>query len=163
MTSEAKLCDFDYQETPRTVRRWGECHYRCRHCGAWRPQPWSRQCTAQDQPPPPGAPYIIDQANGKTVWGCRACDWLQERSDDEQPDHRCGQKECKHKGVAKGTVKVECCSGQEKLLTACECAIHARCLPGFVRHEAAIAKWNERKPESDIYHLCCICTEREDN
>lgn len=109
-----------------------------------------------------GTPYIIDTlADGSKLWGCHGCAWSKVGTD-EQPDHRCGQSECKFKGDEKGTVKVECCSGTMKNLTAHECKIHGRCLPGFVKHEKAIAKWNERKPESDLYHLCCVCNERED-
>lgn len=139
---------------------------KCKHCRTVRRTPRMRTCSSPKAPELAvevwGAPYVIDRIDGKTLWGCRACDWTQERSDEEQPDHRCGQGECKHKGVEKGSVKVECCSGIEKLLPAHECAVHVRCLPGFVRHERAIEKWNERKPESDIYKLCCICRERED-
>lgn len=132
----------------------------CTQCG-WK-LPIDFDETPKRNCPTAGAPYILDTlADGKTLWACRACEWTTIGTD-EQPDHCCGQKECLHLGDVKGSVKVECCSGVEKQLTAHECAVHVRCLPGFVRHDAAIAKWNERKPESDLYHLCCICTERAD-
>jgi hypothetical protein len=118
----------------------------CIRCGYELQRDYDRAPTRMCKP---GAAYIIDH----NIHGTET---------HEQPDHRCGQKECKHKQDAKGTVKVECCSGVEKELNAYACTIHGRCLPGFVRHEKAIAKWNDRKPESDIYHLCCICTDREE-
>lgn len=137
---------------------------KCEYCRTTRRSARVRTCSSPDAPEPiaHGFPYFIDLIGGKYLWGCRACNWTTQTPTDEQPDHRCGQGECKYKGAEKGTVKVECCSGVEKLLTAHECAVHGRCLPGFVRHDSAIAKWNERKPESDIYKLCCICSERED-
>lgn len=110
-----------------------------------------------------GAVYFIDRTpRHEFLWGCRACVWMTITPTDEPPDHRCGQKECKHKGQPKGTVKVECCSGVDKLLTAHECAVHGRCLPSFQCHGAGLEKWRDRKPESDIYKLCCQCTDRED-
>jgi hypothetical protein len=87
--SEPGLCDFEYIDNAKTSRRWGACHYRCRHCGAWRPKPWSKACSSQPQSPP-GAPYIIDYPNGKVLWGCRACDWTYEADNDEPIEHTCG-------------------------------------------------------------------------
>jgi hypothetical protein len=109
-----------------------------------------------------GTPYFIDRTESGYLFGCRSCNWTTITPTDEQPDHRCGQGDCIHKGEAKGTVKVECCSGTEKLLQAHACALHGRCLPGFVNHAAGLKKWEARKPESDLYKLCCICPNRQD-
>lgn len=54
-------------------------------------------------------------------------------------------------------VKVQCasCGGALKVgYQAFECAIHGRCLPRYKPHGEWVEKWHERKPESDLYHLC---------
>lgn len=58
-------------------------------------------------------------------------------------------------------VQVKCgCGGDTKdqWYTAHACAIHGRCLPTLV--PADLRVWKERKPESDIYHLCHGCESR---
>jgi hypothetical protein len=76
------------------------------------------------------------------------------------------RKRCKHRGerITRGgvTVFVKCgCGGDdaEREHASYACAIHGRCLPGMV--PADLEAWHARKPESDIYHLCDGCTERE--
>ena len=73
---------------------------------------------------------------------------------------------CLHLGPAVArdgvNVKVKCgCSSKEKELlhAAHECAVHGRCLPTLVPTD--LAAWQARKPESEIYHLCHGCGEKE--
>lgn len=68
------------------------------------------------------------------------------------------RRRCAHLGAAKTEVKVECDTCRGKVLVsqpAHACAALGRCLPTY--SPADLAKWQARKPESDIYHLCRGC------
>lgn len=57
------------------------------------------------------------------------------------------------------TIKVKCgCNEHDQPHVAHECAKFKRCLPTLIPVD--LKAWEERKPESDIYHLCHGCTER---
>lgn len=56
------------------------------------------------------------------------------------------------------TIRVKCgCNGKEhdQPHVAHECALFKRCLPTLIPVDPKV--WQERKPESDIYHLCHGC------
>ena len=60
------------------------------------------------------------------------------------------------------TITVKChCNGKEfeRMHVAHRCEIHRRCLPTLVPKD--MADWKARLPESDIYHLCHGCGDRQ--
>jgi hypothetical protein len=77
---------------------------------------------------------------------------------------------CKHLGEATGTtVKVACvgcksCRNPGKVVfvnyPSFKCEVFNRCLPDFHPGQIDLVKWDKRKPESELYHLCDGCTER---
>lgn len=81
------------------------------------------------------------------------------------PRRQCKRSErCQFLGEKVGSVKVTCngCSGKQKQVqqAAYQCDIWDRCLPCYKPTGEVLATWQERKPESDIYHLCNCCEER---
>lgn len=69
---------------------------------------------------------------------------------------------CVHLGEGAGTVKVECqtCNGRKMVdQKAHRCNVLGRCLPLYQPRD--LAKWTDRKPESDIYRLCMGCESYE--
>jgi hypothetical protein len=59
------------------------------------------------------------------------------------------------------TVKCGCSGGDEEEIkvAAHRCAVHGRCLPTLV--PADLQAWQDRRPESEIYHLCHGCEEKQ--
>lgn len=66
---------------------------------------------------------------------------------------------CRHLGDTISQIKVACqCPGRtEAIVAVARCAVYDRCLPHWRPSGDDLAKWRERKPESDIYHLCHGC------
>lgn len=68
---------------------------------------------------------------------------------------------CVHLGDQVGEILVECesCQGRVRIKQpAHHCAAfgdRGRCLPAYIPLDLKV--WTERKPESDIYHLCHGC------
>lgn len=70
--------------------------------------------------------------------------------------------QCIHLGPITGFVKVKCDSCKGTILIDYPshfCKKLGRCLPTYSPEN--LTKWQERKPESDIYHLCKGCTKFE--
>lgn len=60
------------------------------------------------------------------------------------------------------TLMVKCCCNKgerEEWAAAYGCAIYGRCLPTMI--PADLKAWRERKPESELYHLCHGCESRK--
>jgi hypothetical protein len=52
-------------------------------------------------------------------------------------------------------IKCACGGNIERFHTAYKCQLFGRCLPSL--RPVDPAAWNDRKPESDLYHLCHSC------
>lgn len=72
---------------------------------------------------------------------------------------------CIHRGKAlQQVVKVECkgCGDKKEIAhRPFGCAVHGRCLPTYRPTAESLAAWQTRFPESELYHLCEGCFERE--
>ena len=67
---------------------------------------------------------------------------------------------CRHRGEPAGAIRVACSSqaGKVKEVPAFKCNAFGpsgRCLPLFA--PSNLKAWEDRKPESQIYHLCVGC------
>ena len=92
---------------------------------------------------------------------CRRCGRLVPLQIDPSTCHAECPASCAHLGDRVGEILVECqsCQGRVRLKFASHaCAAfgeNGRCLPAYVPTD--LAAWAERKPESEIYHLCRRC------
>lgn len=95
--------------------------------------------------------------SGKKGERCPRCGYALARDYDTPPRRNCPTV-CVHLGEAAGTVKVECqtCNGKKMVdQQAHKCGVLGRCLPTYQPRD--LAKWKDRKPESEIYKLCRGC------
>lgn len=105
--------------------------------------------------------------SGKKGERCSKCGFTLPVDFSAPPAHRCIASICPHLlppiERAGATILVKCgCSGQEKeqFHVAHGCEIHGRCLPTLRLTDEQRVQWEERKPESDLYHLCHGCADR---
>lgn len=92
---------------------------------------------------------------------CIRCKYKLPKSFPDNPHRTCDGPECKHLGdiIIKQGVKVtvKChCGTSHVNYPVHYCSIFKRCIPALVPNSKT--EWEERKPESDLYHLCHGCT-----
>lgn len=93
---------------------------------------------------------------------CRRCGRVVRQHIDPSTCHAECPASCDHLGDRVGEILIECqsCSGRVRVKFAAhacaEFGDRGRCLPAYVPPD--LAAWRERKPESELYHLCAGCT-----
>lgn len=102
---------------------------------------------------------------GDSAWTCMRCKRSIEWSESKGPLIAKCKVACRFIGQAMTPIKVSCnCPDNPtntKIVSVFQCQIHGRCLPGFNPTGEDLEKWEERKPESDIYRLCLRCDDFE--